>query len=338
MRALIVSLPACLAVGLGGLYAAARADEAARKDDPAKELAAIQKDWQDAQQAFFKDYQEAKTNEERQKVLKQKRPKPDAFAERCLKLADAHPDSPAAVEALAWVVGTARGTDAATKALPRLKEKLLALTDMDQLQRTLTRIQTVAPATALRDLAPQVAEKARKNLDHKEALPLLLWVGSATLYGGSPELTKLYNDTVDLLVERFVERPELAPLPGWLQQDDDPPWAEKHLRRLMDKNSSPEIKAQAKYGLAVVLTNKDEASQAEAEKLWNRVIDELQKKPGGPAPNPTLEQARKALKEMKIRGLGRPAPEISGEDIDGKPFKLSDYKGKVVLLDFWGNW
>ena len=32
------------------------------------------------------------------------------------------------------------------------------------------------------------------------------------------------------------------------------------------------------------------------------------------------------------------APEIEGEDIDGVPFKLSDYRGKVVVLDFWGNW
>lgn len=36
--------------------------------------------------------------------------------------------------------------------------------------------------------------------------------------------------------------------------------------------------------------------------------------------------------------VGDPAPEIEGEDIDGKRFKLSDYRGKVVLLDFWGNW
>jgi cytochrome oxidase Cu insertion factor (SCO1/SenC/PrrC family) len=36
--------------------------------------------------------------------------------------------------------------------------------------------------------------------------------------------------------------------------------------------------------------------------------------------------------------IGRPAPEIEGEDLDGKTFKLSDYRGKVVVLDFWGNW
>jgi cytochrome oxidase Cu insertion factor (SCO1/SenC/PrrC family) len=31
-------------------------------------------------------------------------------------------------------------------------------------------------------------------------------------------------------------------------------------------------------------------------------------------------------------------PEITGADIDGQPFKLSDYRGKVVVLDFWGFW
>ena len=36
--------------------------------------------------------------------------------------------------------------------------------------------------------------------------------------------------------------------------------------------------------------------------------------------------------------LGQLAPEIEGEDIEGAKFKLSDYRGKVVMLDFWGNW
>ena len=36
--------------------------------------------------------------------------------------------------------------------------------------------------------------------------------------------------------------------------------------------------------------------------------------------------------------VGKPAPEIEGVDVDGKPLKLSDYKGKVVVLVFWGSW
>ena len=35
---------------------------------------------------------------------------------------------------------------------------------------------------------------------------------------------------------------------------------------------------------------------------------------------------------------GSLAPEIQGNDLDGASFKLSDYRGKVVMLDFWGDW
>ncbi|MHB8520806.1 MAG: peroxiredoxin family protein [Limisphaerales bacterium] len=35
---------------------------------------------------------------------------------------------------------------------------------------------------------------------------------------------------------------------------------------------------------------------------------------------------------------GKPAPEIEGQDVDGGRFKLSDYRGKVVMVDFWGDW
>ena len=34
----------------------------------------------------------------------------------------------------------------------------------------------------------------------------------------------------------------------------------------------------------------------------------------------------------------KPAPNISGIDADGKKFQLSDYRGKVVLLDFWASY
>ncbi len=36
--------------------------------------------------------------------------------------------------------------------------------------------------------------------------------------------------------------------------------------------------------------------------------------------------------------VGRAAPEIVGTDLDGRPMKLSDFRGKVVMLDFWGDW
>ncbi|MCI0458890.1 MAG: TlpA family protein disulfide reductase [Gemmataceae bacterium] len=38
------------------------------------------------------------------------------------------------------------------------------------------------------------------------------------------------------------------------------------------------------------------------------------------------------------KNLGKPAPDIVGEDLDGNPLRLSDYRGKVVVLSFWGSW
>jgi thiol-disulfide isomerase/thioredoxin len=48
--------------------------------------------------------------------------------------------------------------------------------------------------------------------------------------------------------------------------------------------------------------------------------------------------ANSSVFEIKNLGIGKIAPDIEGEDLDGVKFKLSDSRGKVVLLSFWGSW
>jgi len=48
--------------------------------------------------------------------------------------------------------------------------------------------------------------------------------------------------------------------------------------------------------------------------------------------------ANGSIFELENLQVGMPAPEIEGNDLDGVAFKLSDYRGKVVVLDFWGDW
>lgn len=56
------------------------------------------------------------------------------------------------------------------------------------------------------------------------------------------------------------------------------------------------------------------------------------KLPGG---DTVAERAKAELFEIRNLSVGKVAPDIEGEDQDGKRFKLSEYRGKVVLLDFW---
>ncbi len=74
----------------------------------------------------------------------------------------------------------------------------------------------------------------------------------------------------------------------------------------------------------------------EADALYERAIREYgDVEVNGQA---VASVARPELFELRHLTIGKSAPDITGEDIDGKTFKLSDYRGKVVLLDFWGNW
>lgn len=50
------------------------------------------------------------------------------------------------------------------------------------------------------------------------------------------------------------------------------------------------------------------------------------------------ELAKRELYDLRYLQVGMEAPDIEGNDLDGIKFRLSDYRGKVVMLDFWGQW
>ena len=92
---------------------------------------------------------------------------------------------------------------------------------------------------------------------------------------------------------------------------------------------------------AALQTLDAQATQQAIEKIYERVAYEFAevKVNAGTTHETTLgKQAGAALFEIRMLAVGKPAPEIAGVDLDNVAFKLSDYKGRVILLDFWGNW
>jgi peroxiredoxin len=69
----------------------------------------------------------------------------------------------------------------------------------------------------------------------------------------------------------------------------------------------------------------------ESQALYRRVIDEFGAIENVDGPLGIAARLERAL------AIGQVAPEIEGEDLDGKRFKLSDYRGKVVILNFWSH-
>jgi hypothetical protein len=101
------------------------------------------------------------------------------------------------------------------------------------------------------------------------------------------------------------------------------------------------VRCAALFALASVVQSSGEDRQVEAGELYEKFLDEFD----GQYKyfNQVIEQhyhqwAKIQLDEIRSRGIGKPAPEIVGVDLDGRPMKLSDYRGKVVLLSFWGTW
>ncbi|MBO9729636.1 MAG: redoxin domain-containing protein [Chitinophaga sp.] len=67
------------------------------------------------------------------------------------------------------------------------------------------------------------------------------------------------------------------------------------------------------------------------EPLFQQLTREIRNSAEGKAFQAEITQVRNL-------DIGQQAPDFEVQDMNGKPVRLSDFKGKTVLLDFWGSW
>ena len=213
-----------------------------------------------------------------------------------------------------------------------------------------------------RQFAEQFFELADEHPQDPVAVDALLWI--VKNLKTRPDAKR----ALELLAQRHLDSEKLGP--GCRQIARTPTVAaEQLLRACIERSPHRSVQAEACYYLAQLLESQVEIvdQMQQQPELAGRILEYYGKEYGEHLAaldkdklKTQIEQtyqrmkesfadvavqdttigafAERALFRIQHLSIGSVAPEIAGEDVDGKQFKLSDYRGQVVMLSFWGHW
>lgn len=167
-----------------------------------------------------------------------------------------------------------------------------------------------------------IAEEA-KGTD--TAVKAWLWV--LRLIDGDAKETKR---VVDLLLSEHMRSEALGELTNYVRERDA-------LRAMVAESPHERVRAAALTALGqVLLESKSASDKAEGRDCLEAVMAEYGELTSG---NSTFGKlAERSLYELDHLQIGMTAPDFEATDENGVKWKLSDYRGKVVVVDFWGYW
>lgn len=221
-------------------------------------------------------------------------------------------------------------------------------------------------------LARRALDLAGAHPDAPEAAEALAWVLVGGLGGYSAELEAECDAAYDRIAGRYLDADAILPVirVAWADAGRTA-HAEAFLRAAVERSTNPRVQALACFSLgrhqqlvlrlSRVLDDPirgaevaerlgprnvgrirgvaPDAARREAETLYQRTMAEYADlRPLGEAFPPLGEQASGALYRLRNLEIGCTVPELEGEDVDGRPMKLSDSRGKVVVITFWATW
>ncbi len=185
--------------------------------------------------------------------------------------------------------------------------------------------------------ATKMMKLVQTNLDQPDVVKGVNWL--VTGAAGFPE----GQEALKMLGTTFSDRAGIAEAVKQLEYHGLP--AEPVLKAVIEKNTHREEKAAALYALgAIHFKNFDAsadrvsaaASKSKALECFQQLYADYE--------DVTIQGFKlsdtvaKMFFEMTSLQVGCEAPEIEGKDADGVAFKLSDYRGKYVIVIFWGGW
>ncbi len=163
----------------------------------------------------------------------------------------------------------------------------------------------------------------------------------------------LDNDLVPIASKYALVDPRAGEFAFSLRSRDGEDYAETILHKVASKHPRREVRGQAAFALGDYYRNtglpygRKLPESEEVEWLRKAEICYMMTRTqfaDVPTPDGKTSLGIKAKAEIaRLHNrpnlkIGKPAPEIVGVDLDGKPLKLSDHRGKVVVVCFWATW
>ena len=182
-----------------------------------------------------------------------------------------------------------------------------------------------------KEFAPRVIKLVEADPKDKSSFEMLTWAMQA--------LPDVDSKVYDLLGEHWAKDAKIKTLCMRLSFQPQT-GAKKMLEKVLENNSDKDVQGLACFALAKIAGDEmdkgDKKAEARAEKLYERINKEFAAVKIGRG---TLgNMAKGALFEIQHLGVGKTAPNVASEDLEGKKVALKDYKGKVVVIDIWATW
>lgn len=249
---------------------------------------------------------------------------------------------------------SAQNTDPKARAnrLKAIQEELLKATN--QARQRLAEVQDPTQKRAaqqeltrlLNELKARLAEKALALAEEnpKDAVGFAALVDAyADALAGSPTQEQART----LIIEHHEANPKIEDvLPHIAKRGRS--YDEELLKNVLEKNPAKTVKATASFLLAQRLKTESDSVKLKDDEIIPKMkeaiaaFEKIAKDYGNmnlkALHGNVIDLAKSEVAAIRKSPIGKPAPDIVGPDTDGRNFRLSDYKGKVVLLDFWGHW
>jgi len=193
--------------------------------------------------------------------------------------------------------------------------------------------------------SPKLKALAEADKNGGQALRAMIWTLENCRFVRFTNIAnkqELYGWALDGLKTRFAGDPRIgAEIKGLIElaYHYGPQAMTEVYQAVIDKGADDETKAWAMYAIAFT-TQEDygnlrprnitslKADLEKAKQIATKAVTQFPETRGA-------GEARRLLHELTELKVGAPVPEIEGKDAQGKPIKLSDFRGKVVVVDFW---